>query len=44
MTVQGGDRREIFQFCFLGMDEARCLWGPALGSVPEQLEQGSFAS
>lgn len=26
------------------MDEARCPWGPALGFVPEQLEQRRFAS
>lgn len=41
---RAGTDRGISQLCVLGMDEARCLWGPALDSVPEQLEQGRFAS
>lgn len=40
MWLQGRGHGEvhwqgIFQHCFLGTDEARCLWGPAGVSVLE---------
>lgn len=43
-ATNAGTGRGISWLCFLGMDEARCLRGPAWGSVLEQLEWGRFAS